>query len=92
MILPKDISESILIRESGSTFADDMSAESFSDSVEAFIDTLIAGIIPESSITSSPLSQDISEESLMKELEGEVVSHREPIRVSLEDVRRVVRK
>ena len=91
MILPKDVSESILVRESGANFADDMSYEVFSSAIENHLYRIVNAIVPDDPLSASPISQDISEESLMKELEGDRENAKVPISVSADDVRRVLK-
>ena len=70
MLIPKDISERILIRECGKMYADDMAANVFSDTIEQHLLRILQSILPQSSSASS-LSQpeDVSEEFLLRELE-----------------------
>lgn len=70
MLIPKDISEGIIIRECGMLYADDMAATVFSDAIERHISNIIRSILPQPSSSSSPSQPDeVSEEFLLRELE-----------------------
>ena len=72
MLIPKDVSEGVLIRECGASYADEMAAAVFSDLVEQHLVKIVKTILPQSSSSSSPSQPDeISEEFLLRELEME---------------------
>ena len=72
MLVPKDISERILIKECGVSYADDMAATVFSDLIEEHLVKILKNILPQSSGSSSPSQADeVSEEFLLRELEME---------------------
>ena len=92
MLLPKEISENLLVTESGTKFADDRSVEVFSKCVEAYLATAVSALVRNSSSSSSPTYQDISEESLMRELESGDDQGSRNIHISISDVREVLQK
>ena len=72
MLIPKDVSEGVLIRECGASYADEMAAVVFSNLVEQHLVKIVKTILPQSSSSSSPSQPDeISEEFLLRELEME---------------------
>lgn len=78
------------MRESGMKFADDMSVDVFSNAIESYLNELLTSLLPENSSSTSPFSQDISEETLMKELEGGNGSTKDPVRISVENVKQAI--
>ena len=70
MLIPKNISEGILIRECGVSYADEMAATIFSDMIEQHLVRIVKTVLPTSSSSASPLQADeVSEEFLLRELE-----------------------
>lgn len=71
MLFRKEVLESIILKESGSYLKDSLAIEAFSEQVQNFIESMIVASIPHAnSSEESPLGHDISEESLMRDLEG----------------------
>lgn len=71
MLFRKEVLESIILKESGSYLEDPLAIEAFSEQVQHYLESLIVGSIPYTNTSEeSPLGQDISEESLMRDLEG----------------------
>ena len=72
MLIPKDITERIIIKECGVSYADEMAATVFSDMIEEHLVRIVKSILPQSSSSSSPSQPDeVSEEFLLRELEME---------------------
>ena len=69
MLIPKDISERIIVKECGASYADDMAATVFSDMVEKHLVYIVRSFLPQSSSSSSPQTDEVSEEFLLRELE-----------------------
>jgi hypothetical protein len=69
MLIPKDISERIIVKECGASYADEMAATVFSDTVEKHLVHIVRSFLPQSSSSSSPQTDEVSEEFLLRELE-----------------------
>ena len=87
MLFRRELIQSILLEESGIAFGDELSAHSFSDKVEDFLISLVKGCSPES-IKMTNSEQDISEESLMRDLEASPSTT--PVHISAKDVEHAI--